>query len=243
MDKQRLAGVLLVPDARRRRRRSVAARSRRAARGVPRVQRVDARRLDVQLPRAHLRGALHLRCRIPTQAEPRSTTRSRTGARVVVMRVGPGARPALLALARRPGVRRRVGAHRRGRHSRRVPLGRRGLRPLRRRVGRRRRLPGVPQRPVPARHRRPPPDLRHDRRARVPRRVAPPPEPARRDDRERLRLGAAAPARARRSRTGRRRSRTTASIPVAAGARPRVGVAVLRGRPARSSATSSAPTA
>ena len=37
--------------------------------------------------------------------------------------------------------------------------------------GSRRRLPGVPQRPVPHRDRRPPPDLRHDRRARVPRRV------------------------------------------------------------------------
>ena len=106
-----------------------------------------------------------------------------------------GARPGVLAA--RPATRCTTAMWARlaeAGHPRRVPLGRRGLRPLRRRVGRRRRLPGVPQRPVPQRHRRSPPDLRHDRRARVPRRVPPPPEPARRDDRERLRLGAAAAA-------------------------------------------------
>ena len=72
------AGLLHVPDARRRRRRSAVARSRRAARRVPRVQRVDARRLDVQLPGSHLRGAVHLppgsRARPSRKSTGRSTT-------------------------------------------------------------------------------------------------------------------------------------------------------------------------
>ena len=68
--------------------------------------------------------------------------------------------------------------------------------------------------PFRTRHRRAPPDLRHDRRARVPRRVHPPPEPAGRDDRERLGLGAAPAARAEEVVRRRCRSRTTATIPV-----------------------------
>ena len=59
MDTQGMRRLLPVPDARRRRGRGAAARSRRAARRVPRVQRVDARRLDLQLRRPHLRRAVH----------------------------------------------------------------------------------------------------------------------------------------------------------------------------------------
>ena len=78
MDAQRLAGLLHVPDARCRRRRSAVARPRGAARRVPRVQRVDARRLDVQLRGSHLRGAVHLppgsRARARRKSSGRSTT-------------------------------------------------------------------------------------------------------------------------------------------------------------------------
>ena len=69
-------GLLPVPDARCRRGGSVAARSRRVARGVPRVQRVDARRLDVQLPGADLRGAVHLPAGPGARPRPRWSTRS-----------------------------------------------------------------------------------------------------------------------------------------------------------------------
>ena len=78
MDAQRLAGLLPVPDARRRRRGGVVARPGRAARRVPRVQRVDARRLDVQLRGPHLRGAVHLPAGSRTRGDRRSTGRSTT---------------------------------------------------------------------------------------------------------------------------------------------------------------------
>ena len=182
--------------------------------------------------RDRIYAAPYIALQDPQRAEQEVEYALANGAHVVVMRAGPVRGPGFSRSPGRPDVRRRVGAARRGRHPRRVPLGRRGLQPLRRRVGRRRRLPGVPQRPVPQRHVRAPADLRHDRRARVPRRAAPAPEPARRDDRERLGLGAAAAegveevvrAAARRVRARR---------PGRAGARARVGVAVLRGRPAR----------
>ena len=61
----------------------------------------------------------------PARAEAEVEYALDSGARVVVMRVGSGARPVVLALARRSGVRPHVGAHRGGRHPRRVPLGRR----------------------------------------------------------------------------------------------------------------------
>ena len=126
----------------------------------------------------------------PARAEQEVEYALEHGAHVVVMRSGPVRGP---GFSRSPGdsvYDAHVGAARRGRRARGVPLRRRRLQPLRRRVGWRRRLPGVPQRPVPHRDRRTPADLRHGRRARVPRRAAPAPEAARRDDRERFRLGA-----------------------------------------------------
>ena len=193
--------------------------------------------------RPHLRARRTSRCRIPSAREHEVDWALENGAHVIVMRAGPGARsrrsrarPATRCTTRSgPGSPRPASSSRTTRATR--------LRPLRRRVGRRRRLRGVPQRPVPHRHRRAPPDLRHDRRARVPRRVAPPPEPAGRDDRERLRLGAAAAEDAEEVVRAAARSRSSGVDPVAAAARPRVGVAVLRGRPRRSCATRSAPTA
>ncbi len=168
----------------------------------------------------------------PKRAEQEVDYALANGAHVVVMRAGPIRGPGFSRSPGDPMYDRSVGAPRRSGRARRVPLGRRGLQPLRRRVGRRRRLPGVPQRPVPQRHRRPPTDLRHRRRARVPRRDAPLPESARRDDRERFRLGRVVAEGAEevvRADAGRVRRRR----PGRAGAEAGVGLAVLRGRPRR----------
>ena len=73
--------MLLVPDARGRCGGGAAPRSRRAARRVPRLQPMDARRLDVQLPRADLRGAVHLPAGSRLGRRPRSSTRSRRAPR------------------------------------------------------------------------------------------------------------------------------------------------------------------
>ena len=81
MDTQRLAGLLPVPDARRRRRRGAAARPRRAARGVPRVQRVDARRLDVQLPATASSRRRTSALQDPARAEAGGRVRARARAR------------------------------------------------------------------------------------------------------------------------------------------------------------------
>ena len=131
-------------------------------------------------------------------------------------------------LARRARVRPVLEHGRRGRHHRRLPLGRQRLRPLRRRLGRRRRDGGVPLRPVPhAGHDRPA-DARDDRRPRHPRRVRRPPAPAGRDHRERVRLGArAVPPVQQVLQAGARGvpRRSHRDVPP-----PRVGGAVLRGR-------------
>ncbi len=122
MDTPRTARLLPVPDARCRCRGSAAARSRRAARRVPRVQRVDARRLDVQLRRSDLRRAVH-RAAGPEARRARGGVRARER-RARGRHAGrPGAWSGLLPHARRSHLRRRVGAHRRSRHPGRVPLG------------------------------------------------------------------------------------------------------------------------
>ena len=183
-------GLLPVPDARCRHGRGAVARRRGRARRVPRVQRVDARRLDVQLPRPHLRGAVLHAAWTPTarvagsrvgaragRAGDRDALRARCAARTsrarratpCTTRSGPGStRPA--SSSRTTRATRATTATR--------PTGARRTRW--RRSGTTRSA---------AAHRWPSPDLRHDRRARLPRRVHAPPEPAGRDDRERFRLG------------------------------------------------------
>ena len=78
MDRQRLAGCFLFPTLGVGVEEALLHDSRRAARRVPRVQRVDARRLDVQLQGPHLRGAVHLPAGSRHARFGRSTGRSST---------------------------------------------------------------------------------------------------------------------------------------------------------------------
>ena len=114
--------VLPLPDARRRDGAAARQRPRGGPRRVPRVQPVDARRLDVRLPGPDLRRAvLHA-------ARPgRRGARARLGARAGreghrhARRAGAGADR--VPLTRRPRVRPVLGPPRRSRDPRRVPLG------------------------------------------------------------------------------------------------------------------------
>ena len=152
------------------------------------------------------RGRLGLRVRAPphrgADALARRSRRRARGARPPPRARRPhrahppraGARRARhVALARRQVARSGVGAPRRGVDPGRVPPRRQRLQRVHRDVGRRRELRGVRQ----DEHPEPDPRLRprhprHDRVAGRRRRVHPAPDAARREHRERLRLGGAA---------------------------------------------------
>ena len=245
IDEQGLDGLLPVPDARRRHRGGAAARPRGRPRRLPRVQPLARRRLGLRLPGPHLRRAVHHAARPRPGRWPRldwvldaRRPRDRDAGRARSWHPSGGRSPGdpvydpFWARLDEAGI--TVG----------VPLGRGGLRPLRRRLGRVGRVRGVPPRRrfygvLTARPGRSP--------TRSPRSICHGvfdrfPEPAGRDDRERQRVGRPAAEAAAQGRTRqmpgalRRPTRWRRSA-------PRLGGAVLRGRHPRASPTRSAPTA
>ena len=213
MDAQGLAGCFLFPTLGVGVEEALLHDPGRVARGVPRVQRVDARRLDLQLPRAASSPRRTSRLQDPARAEAEVEYALEHGAQVVVMRAGPVRGP---GFSRSPGDRvyDRVWARLAeagilvAYHSGDAGYGRYADE-----WGGGGDFQAFRNDPFRQITERPPADLRHHRRAGVSRRAAPAPEPARRDDRERLRLGARVAARVGEVvRTGPGRVRTT-SIP------------------------------
>ncbi len=218
-----------VPDARGRH-RAGAARRHRSHRGrAPHVQPMARRGLGLRPPGPHLR-----RADADTGRSRRRHRRARVGARARGAHGAPASRTdphrqrqgSFLRSSRpRPGV----GAPRRGRRAGRVPPRRQRLRDVRRRVGCPRLVRAVPRRCRRAQQagRVRPTDPRHHRQHGGRRRVRSAPEAARREHRERLRLGrpaGEAPAQA-----GQPDAVGVRREPARHDPRARVGHAVLRG--------------
>ena len=158
-----------------------------------RVQPVARRGLGLLVPGPHHRRA--------DAVARRSRRRARRGRLAARARRAHGPRPSgarcptengTRPLARRPDPRPGVGAPRRGRRPGRVPPRRQRLRDVRRRRGAARDCSAFRQRSRRAQQARGvgPADPRHHRQHGRRRRVRPPPDAARREHRERLRLGA-----------------------------------------------------
>ena len=177
MDEQGIEACFLFPTLGVGMEEALLPRPRGRPRRVPRVQPLARRRLGPRLPRAASSARRTSRCSTPTRRSPRLDWAVAHGARSIVMRAGPVMAPDRRPLAGRPGLRPVLGAARRGRHHRRLPLGRVRLRPLRRSTGASRpssrRSATTPLYGIITSA---PADLRHDGGAHLPRRVRPLPD-------------------------------------------------------------------
>ncbi len=122
MDEQGMEGCFLFPTLGVGMEQPLVERPRRCARGVPRVQPVDARRLDLRLPGPDLRRAvLHLLD--PDAAVAELDWALAEGAKVIVMRAGPIQAPTGFRSPGDPVYDPFWARHQRGWDPGRVPLG------------------------------------------------------------------------------------------------------------------------